>query len=477
MTVAVVKVKDKLFIQTEDGEWNPMIPLDVKEKPEAAHGWSGKKIPMDKVAQVLAFFEWSYGETKSETMAHFYYHPVHGWEVLVLPQKGYTGMTVSLVEDHPGAEEARQRLPGIWKDGTPWDESYNIRWRQVGTWHHHCTGMAFASGTDSHDEKTKEGLHVTIGGVSTGKYSIHMRTSFKGEILGADPADWFELEDVIRDRIPADLHGEIIRRRLTMPPVGVDFPEWWKANVIKVERVQYQQPTQWGVSNNGLPYSGSATIGTHHNCTYQGHALRYNWTSKCWERWNYTNSDWVEDKTILTAPVANQANAGNRRWNPTEKCYERWEGPGAGWVLEHRSNYKIVKRWNVAKNDWDKYREYVPTAIETSKVEDKDDYSYLEFEQDLEEVMSLWNCNKSDLLGFVEKMPTVIYGDIAEVMATHQMSIEETATYLEGWIREEKDKDGVQLVDEEVKKEDETPIDVSGMSSSELDAYRYLMGD
>jgi hypothetical protein len=175
---------------------------------------------------ILAFFEWSMEATKSETVVHLFYHEGEArWEALVLPQAGYDGMTVKLIDDHPNRIPTYQRL--------------GRGFRPMGTVHHHCTSSAFQSGTDSNDEKTKEGLHITIGNVTHARYSIHGRVSFRNEMYD-DPEwmDWFHLaRPELLSFVPPKLYDDLCKHQLTTPPPkDTAFPDWWKENVIKVER-------------------------------------------------------------------------------------------------------------------------------------------------------------------------------------------------------------------------------------------------
>ncbi len=218
----IVKSKDKLFenVQVGDG-WIGKRPITAAEIANPCHRWEGKKIKLIDWWPVAAFFEWSFKETSGETMVQFWYHPEHGWKFAPLPQKGHSGMTVSLIEDHPN------RIPTMQRMGGP-------GWLFMGTAHHHCKTSAFQSSTDRYDEITKEGLHITVGNIGEPKYSVHFRASWQKEITPVVLSDWFELPEIVKPFVPPKMADMWIEEILCQPQPDHAFPDWWKENVIKV---------------------------------------------------------------------------------------------------------------------------------------------------------------------------------------------------------------------------------------------------
>lgn len=219
----------KVYRHFQAGDWTGIEDLRIPEtKDMPSHRWHGGRIPMELWHQVLAFLEWSYKETKSEAIVNLFYHETNRqWAALVLPQKGYTGMTAELLPEHPDTAPTFARL--------------GAGWEQFGTVHHHCGAAAFQSGTDSFDESTKEGLHITVGNLGSTSYSIHARTSFRRLMFGAHLLDWFE-HDPAFEGLPHDLHDRLLEHRLTRPAFGAAFPDWWKSNVIHVAPPLRQTP-------------------------------------------------------------------------------------------------------------------------------------------------------------------------------------------------------------------------------------------
>lgn len=262
----LVKHDKEIFSVVEVGPWLGLAPAEVSSIKKPCHHWKGSKIAMSLWQQILAFFEWSMQETKSETMVHLFYHEQHGWQAMVLPQEGHTGMTVKLLEDHPN------RIPTFQRLGAGWD--------MMGTVHHHCASKAFQSGTDRDDEKTKEGIHITVGGITHKRYSIDTRATFRKNIMPIMLDEWFELDGVSLSVIPEELHHQALEIALIKPPAkDHPFPEWWKENVVKVVRpaLVHTPNTHPAYSGSGMGYQsgghmvqGQVNYRGNHQENYQG---------------------------------------------------------------------------------------------------------------------------------------------------------------------------------------------------------------
>ena len=229
------RIKDDVFEAKEAGPWTALIPVKVEKADDLRHRWDGGRISLDQVRQILSFFHWSYAETKSESMCHLFYHEAEErWEPVVLPQKGYQGMTVSLID-------AAENIAGAIR-------TLGLGWELGGTWHHHCSASAFQSGTDHKDEQDTPGLHLTSGGIGEAKYSVHVRSSFKRTITDVWAGDWFELPPVLNG-LSATAADTVIRELLRIPAKDHPFPAEWKERVIK-------QPPQEVMVWKGNGWSG-----------------------------------------------------------------------------------------------------------------------------------------------------------------------------------------------------------------------------
>jgi len=222
----LVKHQDKLYQRLSAGSWQGIVPIEAKAE-EPRHVWSGPKKSLEQWKQVLAFFEWTNRTYHSEALVYWLVDEEQGrWEVLAPPQRAQ-GMTVKAAEDHANWRASFERLgPG--------------NRELMGSDHHHCSASAFQSGTDSSDEKTKEGLHMTVGGLGGERYSLHARASFRGLMTDVNLGEWFELPEQFRS-LPAEIHAQVLQCVLTQPQTswepGTDFPQWWADNYLRESRV------------------------------------------------------------------------------------------------------------------------------------------------------------------------------------------------------------------------------------------------
>lgn len=134
---------------------------------------------------------------------------------------------------------------------------------EAGTVHSHCSGNAFASGTDTADEKTRDGLHITIGKLKNDQYDIHARMTWTvpgeeqdGKLVRASMttsqtpnlSDWFSLPEHVTQfiRLEPELEESVVKYCLTKPPgPHIQYPDFWKTKLIKKPAsVQWSGPYQ-----------------------------------------------------------------------------------------------------------------------------------------------------------------------------------------------------------------------------------------
>lgn len=272
--------KDKLYQEVNSGPWSALVVVEKKKASSISQRWNGKRIPLPLWQQITAFLEWTQTTTKSEAMIHLFYDDLQGWDCCALPQEGHQGMTVKLLPEHPSRHAAIAAMNGR---------------QMMGTVHHHCTASAFQSSGDESDELTKEGLHITVGHVGHAEYSIDCRatklwgvladmskeeqeaflndcdskaakgialpSAAKGTTLDVHLEDWFELEAAMLEHVEAlpkklqsKVRGDLVEASLCQPCPTVAFPEWWEANVIKIERLVASYPPS--APNWHRPYDG-----------------------------------------------------------------------------------------------------------------------------------------------------------------------------------------------------------------------------
>jgi hypothetical protein len=205
--------KDQLF----EG-YAAVKPPVPKIKPWLAY--VGPKILLDDWEEALAFFLWSNEDTKSETQVRFYLNQRAGlWKIWAFPQEYNTGMSSKEIEERCDGE--REKI-GLDKD-----------WIIGGTAHHHCSGSAYQSGTDATNERSQNGIHITVGNLDKLTLSIDGRVSFKGTFYDCDWSHWFDMPPGL-EGLPMSFEKEVMKYFLTqLPPKSLGFPKEWKANCIK----------------------------------------------------------------------------------------------------------------------------------------------------------------------------------------------------------------------------------------------------
>ncbi len=126
--------------------------------------FTAKKLPLEMVRQVTAWFKQVYQKFHSEAVGDLYYQRSSGQWDFVPPVQTATGASASY--------EAAPKREG---------------WQVVGTIHSHGSMSAFHSGVDDKDETFFDGVHITVGKVdSVPEYSCSIVVQGVREKL--DPA-------------------------------------------------------------------------------------------------------------------------------------------------------------------------------------------------------------------------------------------------------------------------------------------------
>jgi len=219
-------------------------------KTTANYEYSGPKLNQnpDTWKEILAFFRWTYDTSKSESQVRlFVNYQTKEWKAWAFPQTEGSGMTTREI-DNEDAKTQRAQFPD------------NEGWFYYGTVHHHCAASAFQSGTDEANERSQDGIHITVGKINTEQYDIDARVYQSGyKLCEFDMHDFWEIGDVfsavpdhLKEFLPNDFeHKMLLKQMGTPPPADQTFPEIWKTNVIREVRVT---PVSMGV-NHG-PYGG-----------------------------------------------------------------------------------------------------------------------------------------------------------------------------------------------------------------------------
>ena len=201
--------EDTVYETVESKYYTGHQPVKIV-KGEPALSWKGGKIPMDEWSKILSFFKWSYDETQSETQVRLLYNPEENkWVAWAFPQEHGTGMTTKEI-DGELKDKQREQFSGYIVNGTV---------------HHHCSSPAFQSGTDKTDEESQDGLHITIGNLTSSMYDLHTRVCRSDIMYKCSLKEWFEFPDEWSGILPARFINHAVADVLITPPETPGFPE------------------------------------------------------------------------------------------------------------------------------------------------------------------------------------------------------------------------------------------------------------
>jgi hypothetical protein len=211
--------------------------IKIPKRHDLVH-WKGQKLPLELIGAVVNFFQEGFKKTKSENLVYLYYNLDLGkWHVWAPPQT-CNGMTVKADSQSPEYKEQRKNIP----------KGYIL----FGTIHHHCSGTAFASGTDQDDEEDRDGLHITIGHIGSTNASdldFHARATFQKATYPVDLEKWVEQPDWLQNA-PEHLREDIFELLIKDPYPIPDFPKEWMNNL---KEPFYQSTPNWSIQRWASP--------------------------------------------------------------------------------------------------------------------------------------------------------------------------------------------------------------------------------
>ncbi len=129
-------------------------------------------------------------------------------------------------------------------------------WTYFGTVHHHCDMGAFQSGTDFHDERNQDGLHITVGNMGSDKHSLHARFYLVGDEFEPDLSMFWDIGAALQTLLPHELWDKVARFQMGAK-VEVEFPQQWKENLIEVKSVVTPWQPGMGAMGSFGPAGGS----------------------------------------------------------------------------------------------------------------------------------------------------------------------------------------------------------------------------
>lgn len=194
--------------------------------------WKGPRLN-DAWPEILAFFKWTYDTTKSESQVRLFLNErTRTWRAWAFPQKANMGMSAKeLTQGDEGYERAQEQRAQF---------SDTEGWHYWGTVHHHCSASAFQSGTDQDNERSQDGLHITVGNLDKERFDIHSRLYIGGfKLTSLKLSDFWDIGDALtsipvylKPLLPENAADEIARMQMGLLLPDTVFPEIWKTNVV-----------------------------------------------------------------------------------------------------------------------------------------------------------------------------------------------------------------------------------------------------
>jgi len=137
------------------------------------------KIPGRIIGQALTFFRQVWDKYSSEAYVQLYYSKELNQYRLWCPKQRVSAGGVSYRRDDQFSYEERV--------GDEANRMAQWKWQMVGTIHSHCNFSAFHSGTDTHDEETFDGIHITLGHVDRKEFSMVASVAVNANRVQLDP--------------------------------------------------------------------------------------------------------------------------------------------------------------------------------------------------------------------------------------------------------------------------------------------------
>jgi len=184
--------KNGIFIRKKMGLIDCVVPVDkisVLEKVEEYASMDIPAIPAVLSAQTMAFFEWVYEEHSSEAVVLLYFNQSSNEYWLRVP-----------FQDVSAAGVDYKKFAST--------KGFDL----VGTIHSHANFGAFHSGIDDADERSFDGLHITIGHNKSYWKSLAVSIVINGTRYKCEPNDY--MEDLIEGKSEEEVKPSTTRRAM-----------------------------------------------------------------------------------------------------------------------------------------------------------------------------------------------------------------------------------------------------------------------
>ncbi|MFW9871824.1 MAG: Mov34/MPN/PAD-1 family protein [Candidatus Thorarchaeota archaeon] len=165
-----IVAKEGIFLRKKLGVMDSIAPvknISTLQSVATSARMHISKIPAPSFAKVVDFFKKVYEEHRGEAVVLLFYNQETHKHRIVPP---YQKVTSTSIEYNRG-----MTIEG---------------WTMIGTIHSHAAMSAFHSGTDQGDEESMDGLHITIGNVSSEDFSISASIVVNGHRVIVDPEEY-----------------------------------------------------------------------------------------------------------------------------------------------------------------------------------------------------------------------------------------------------------------------------------------------
>ena len=152
-----------IYMHKETKAGNALVPVEGipwLEAPSMEFQLKLPKIPGRIISQALTFFRKVYDLHDSESEVLLMFNDTTQQYKLHCPKQKVSHGSVNVAT--LGEAETQAVVDG----------KYDGKWKLVGTIHSHCNFSAFHSSTDTGDEATFDGIHITIGHVNRPQFSM-----------------------------------------------------------------------------------------------------------------------------------------------------------------------------------------------------------------------------------------------------------------------------------------------------------------
>lgn len=159
-----------IYMHKETKAGNALVPVEGVpwlEAPSMEFQLKLPKIPGRIISQALTFFRKVFQEYHSESYVTLMYNASLNQYKLHCPKQKVSSGSVNYDRSEALSEPKE--------------------WQMVGTIHSHCDFSAFHSGTDTGDEATFDGIHITLGHVNREQFSMVSSIAINAEREQLEP--------------------------------------------------------------------------------------------------------------------------------------------------------------------------------------------------------------------------------------------------------------------------------------------------